>query len=195
MLGLIAAAWAGERAPLPAYEVERPLGVPKGWLLARVDGGSSPVAELRYGILPRLELGLALAPTLDPLDAAVTMRARATVLRTEPPNRSVVVDLQAAPPALPDQPLVGTIAVAAAQQLGPFLIAARLGAEWPLGWLAEGKLLLQAGPLAPFGEVDRETAGAGLELQLSRGLEVHGALDRSWVGGATTNRFGVGAAF
>jgi hypothetical protein len=221
-----AVALASESDPLPALLVERPLATPRGWTeLAldhrALDRGGAWSAELRYGVLRRVELGLRLGvrdPTGGPIEPAdPRLRVRLTLLRTEPPNQSVVFDLGLTAPTTAHRAPVPSVGFAGARQVGPVLLSLR-GSVAPTGPEAGGTALLQVGPLAPFGSVrveapwgplddvvppaagapsDPRTAGvtgsavtgsAGLVVQLSRGLELHGRL------GARPG-VGLGAAF
>jgi len=165
-------ALGGERAPLPALPVERPLAVPRGWSLlaagARFGAVDRPFAEIRYGVLPRIELDLG----VDGLDPE--LGARFQVLRRDPSNSSVAVDLRW------DGDLGAGLV--AARRLGPLLGTVGLSGTSALHWGTSGSLLLQAGPLAPWASVGwrgGQVRGAlGLVVQLSRGFAVHGALGR-----------------
>jgi hypothetical protein len=139
---------------------------------------------------------------------------RTSLLHREPPNTSVVSDLEATAPqgyGAVRAP-TGTVALAGAQQSGPWLLTLRGGWTWaPRGpdatgaWVdppdlpfAEARLLLQAGPLGPTARVwtDREGVAwvAGLGIQLSRALDVHGEWGRVGDRGRAA-RIGVGVAF
>lgn len=177
------AAFAGDRDVLPALPVERPLAVPRGWTLLTVSGDRLPstdraVAELRYGVLPRVELnlaaGLRLAGSqLEP--AETTLGARFQVLRTEPPNTSVAIDV-----AWHGGPGIDLLA---ARRFGPLLGTLTLGGDWRHRprLRSSAVVLLQVGPLAPSGGLvatwpSGVTGVVGLGVQLSRGLAVRGEL-------------------
>jgi hypothetical protein len=164
-------AFGGERAPLPALPVERPLTVPRGWSLlaagARFGSMDRPFAEIRYGVLPRVELDLG----VDGLDP--TLGARLAVFRRDPSNTSVALDLR----------WNGDLGagLVAARRFGPLLGTVGLSGTSALDWGTTASALLQLGPLAPWVSVGwrgRVRGTAGLVVQLSRGLAVRGAIGR-----------------
>lgn len=178
-------AFGGERDGLPALPVERPLAVPRGWSLLTVGVTGRPdttrgAAALRYGVLPRVELDV--AGGLVVRDGSVrslepVLGGRFQVFRREPPNTSVAVDLRW------DRGLGA--GVLAARRVGPLLGTVGVRGWWhhePVG-AASATVLLQVGPLAPWGSLSAATTGkveptAGLVVQLSRGLGVQGAVGR-----------------
>ena len=201
---------AAERDPLPSLPVERPVVLPRGWatveLAAQRAVGPGAVEQrlvpvARYAPLRGLELRVAVplvharvdevGVASGPGDAALGLRLG--LMRREPPNRSVAVDVIHRAPlgGAPRGIALGAgtpgleVGLVGALQGGPFLaslrVAGMVGAE--PGAIFTPGLLLQVGPLFPWGDLTWVAPGpfdgrAGLGLQLTRGLALRGSTSR-----------------
>jgi hypothetical protein len=188
LLAWAAVASAQHREPLPALPVERPVVLPRGWaLLGAGLEGDLATFSARYAAMRRVELRVAV-----PVEGGVRdpeLGARFRLHRSEPPNRSLALDLSVTTPSRAGVP-VAALGLVGGHSFGPFLATLAVGGRTDLTAVAEPALLLQIGPLFPFARATvslvapAATGEGGLGLQLNRALAVQGWLGAGRAGGA-----------
>lgn len=176
------AAYAQDRDPLPALPVERPVVLPRGWALLDVAVERDAMAlSARYAAMRRVELRVVAPITFAAGLGDPELGARFRLHRSEPPNRSLALDLSVTTPTGAGVP-VARAGLVGGHSLGPFLVTLAAGVRTDRVAVVEPTALLQVGPLFPFVRVGIELPGpatvdGGLGLQLNRALAVRG-----WVG-------------
>lgn len=184
-------AWAGispGRERLSARQIERPVVEPKGWAeLHGIAAAGEVGTEIRYGLGPSVDLGMAEAWSIVGLDA-VRMSVRRSLYEREPRMTSLALDLGWTVPVVGSGDSAPDIGMLLRQELAPFQL--ELGTTWsqPSDRLTEtsagnlkarGQLMVEGGPLLVTVSVEGDSRGSsrwGWEtaLQLSRGLTIGG---------------------